>query len=146
MSRPLSPPAGRSYLWRQVNAGADQHRLRLQVCADCETVHYPPQELCHQCLGHRLNWETLNNTGTVLSWTRLYASAHDFFKPHLPIYVGYIRLDVGVAIFSHLTAASAKTGTAVKVLSRRDKSGQAAFFAVPFDDDCIVEFKDIMQE
>jgi len=146
MSTPASPPAKRSYLWQQVNEAANENRLKLQVCEHCEEVQYPPQEFCYHCLSNALNWETLDNTGTVLSWTKLDASSNDFFKSKLPMYVAYIRLDAGPVIFAHLTAESAKTETVVQVLNRIDKSGQAAFFAVSVEDDSIEKFKDIIKE
>jgi len=131
----LLPPAARSPHWKKINDSAETGRLILQVCANCEEVQYPPRELCGSCLDDRLNWKSVLNTGCLLSFTVLHASHVPFFQERTPWYIGLIQLDCGPVIFAHLTSRAVHVDDHVRVICKRDKSGQGVFVAVPASDD-----------
>ena len=139
------PPAERSHLWRQVNQAAGEGLFKLQVCARCHVVQYPPQEFCHHCLSSALLWEQVNALGKVLSWTISHASTNRFFKDKLPLRVGMVKLDCGPVLIAYLAAASLQTGSRVRVSGRLDKSGQAVFLATPPDTGPAAEFNAILE-
>lgn len=144
MSGHALPPAARSRLWQQVNQAAAEGQFRLQVCAACNRVQYPPQEFCSQCLADDLSWENVNPLGKVLSWTTTHASTNQFFKGVLPFHVGMIKLDCGPVMVAYLAASCLQPECRVRVTGAPDKSGQAVFFAAPADSDLTTEFSQMI--
>jgi len=70
--------------WRYAAAG----ELRLQRCAGCGHVRYPPGPACPECLAAERSWERLSGTGELLAWTV-------FHRPYFPgIPVPYVVLAV----------------------------------------------------
>lgn len=144
MSEHALPPAARSRLWQQINQAAAEGLFRLQVCAACNRVQYPPQEFCSQCLADDLTWENVNPLGKVLSWTTTHASTNQFFKGVLPFHVGTIKLDCGPVMVAYLAASCLQSGCRVQVTGAPDKSGQVVFFAAPADLDLTAEFSQMI--
>ena len=62
---PTLPPSARSRVALGLTAFAAQGRLALQVCRDCGSVHYPPQEACRKCLSVRLDWRPQDGAGQL---------------------------------------------------------------------------------
>src|SRR5215471_10761738 len=100
---PTLPPAARSRVALGLTAFAARGRLALQVCRDCGTVHYPPQEACRKCLSVRLAWRPQNGAGELVSDTVLRHSNEPYFRARLPLRVGSVRLDAGptAIVFVH---------------------------------------------
>lgn len=146
MSEHASPPVARSRLWRHINQAAAEGAFRLPVCAACKHVQYPPQEFCSQCLSDDLTWETVSPLGKVLSWNRLQASNHPFFRDRLPLHTGLVKLECGPVMFAYLAAFCLQTGRAVQVTGKPDKSGQTVFLAAPPEMDPANEFSNILME
>ena len=144
MNEHASPPAARSRLWQQINQAAAEGLFRLQVCAACHRVQYPPQEFCSQCLADDLAWENVNPLGKVLSWTTTHASTNQFFKGVLPFHVGMIKLDCGPVMVAYLAASCRQSECRVQVTGAPDKSGQVVFFAAPADSDLTTEFNQMI--
>src|SRR5215471_10462052 len=84
---PTLPPPARSRVALGLTAFAAQGRLALQVCRDCATVHYPPQEACRNCLSVRLEWRAQDGAGELLSDTVLRHSNELYFRARLPLRV-----------------------------------------------------------
>ena len=146
MSGHAAPPVARSRLWRQINQAAAEGEFRLQACAACRHVQYPPQEFCSRCLSGDLAWETASPLGKVLSWTRVRASNHPFFRDRLPLHTGLVKLDCGPVMFVYLAASCLQAGRAVQVAGLPDKSGQTVFIARAPDTDLPSEFNEILME
>ena len=140
------PPVARSRLWQQINQASAEGVFRLQACAACEHVQYPPQEFCSQCLSGDLAWEEVNPLGKVLSWTRVRASNHPFFRDRLPLHTGLVKLDCGPVMFVYLAASCLQAGRAVQVTGLPDRSGQTVFLAGAPDTDLSGEFNEILME
>jgi len=51
--------------WMYVNNGD----LRLQRCAECGQLRYPPSPVCPDCLTDEHVWAPLSGSGTLLAWT-----------------------------------------------------------------------------
>lgn len=144
MNEHASPPAARSRLWQQINQAAAEGLFRLQVCAACKHVQYPPREFCSQCLADDLAWENVNPLGKVLSWTTTHASTNQFFKDVLPFHVGMIKLDCGPVMVAYLAASCRQPECRVQVTGAPDKSGQVVFFAAPAGLDLTTEFSQMI--
>ena len=144
MNDQASPPAARSRLWQNVNEAAAEGRFRLQVCAACKHVQYPPQEFCCHCLSDVLSWDDVSPMGKVLSWTTTHASNNRYFKGILPFHVGMIKLDCGPVMVAYLAESCLQSGSRVQVTGATDKSGQTVFFATLPGTDPSGEFKNII--
>jgi len=70
--------------------------IRLQRCAACGAVQYPPREFCGACLSDALAWEEAESLpARVLARTRLHHSNEPGFRPRLPLTLGLVRFDAG---------------------------------------------------
>ena len=144
MSGMQTPSVARSRLWRHIAEAAAAGAFRLQVCAACQRVQYPPQEFCSQCLVDDLPWQDLSPLGEVLSWTSLRVSNNEFFRDKLPVNTGLVKLDCGPVMLCYLAASCRQRGSRVQVTARPDQSGQSVFFAGAPDTDPGAEFNRIM--
>jgi uncharacterized OB-fold protein len=76
--------------------------LVLQCCSQCQQVNYPPRELCGNCLADSLQWQRVENTGSVQSIAQLHYSLEPEYAEHLPWTVANIKLDCGPVVLAHL--------------------------------------------
>ena len=146
MRAKATPPARRSRLWRNVNQAAAEGLFKLQVCASCRQVQYPPQEFCSGCLADELTWEEVSALGNVLSWARLRAGNHPFFKDRLPLHTGLVKLECGPVMLVYLAASCLHTGARVQVTGTPDPSGQVVFVAAQPGAATADEFDGILSE
>jgi uncharacterized OB-fold protein len=94
--------------WRYAAAG----ELRLQRCAACGHVRYPPGPACPECLAAEHSWERLSGTGELLAWTV-------FHRPYFPdIPVPYVVLAVrtpeGPILIGNLAGAGRADGSVLR--------------------------------
>jgi uncharacterized OB-fold protein len=130
---PTLPPSARSRVALGLTAAAARGRLALQVCRDCGTVHYPPQEACRTCLSVRLAWRPQNGAGELLSDTILHHSNEPYFRARLPLRVGSVRLDAGPTTIAFVHAACGTPPVRVHVRAALDRAGAALLVALPDD-------------
>ena len=129
--RSSTPPGARTEMGRLLSAANEQdHALVLQTCQHCQTVQYPPREVCKNCLSGVLRWTPVNNHGTVMARVELQHSLNNFFQQRLPWVIGTIKLDCGPVIMVHMASALEKKDLKVKVFAHADASGAVALVAV----------------
>jgi NAD(P)-dependent dehydrogenase (short-subunit alcohol dehydrogenase family)/uncharacterized OB-fold protein len=128
---PTLPPGGRSRVALGLTAAAAQGRLALQVCRDCGTVHYPPQEACRKCLSVRLDWKAQAGTGELLTDTVLRHSNELYFRERLPLRLGSVRLDGGPTVIAFVHGACPPPPARVRLRLALDRAGQAVLAALP---------------
>ncbi len=129
---PTRPSHFRSRAALGLAAAAAEGRFMLQVCAQCDTVQYPPRDACAACLSHALTWRELSPKGRLIAATTVHTSTNVYFRERTPWRVGTVKLDAGPAVICHVhgdVAADAE----VQLINRLDKSGQAVLFALPAD-------------
>ncbi|MCW5232140.1 SDR family NAD(P)-dependent oxidoreductase [Verminephrobacter eiseniae] len=125
------PPGARSRVALGLTAAAAEGHFRLQTCADCGTVQYPPREVCHQCLSAALRWRQQSGAGTLLGSTTLHHSNELFFRERLPWRLGLVQLDAGPTLMVHLHGAVGDAPQRVRVGARLDRAGQAVLIGFP---------------
>lgn len=76
--------------------------IKLQVCSDCQNVHYPERDICTSCWSENLLWSEVSAHGTITSVTDLHISAKPQWKDKLPLRLGLVALDAGVNILAFL--------------------------------------------
>jgi uncharacterized OB-fold protein len=103
-----------------------QHQLRVQECASCGTLAWPPVEVCEGCEGTGLQWKQLSGRGRLVSW----CTFHQPYYPNLPLPWDTIlvELDEGPFFISNphgFDNASAASGMPVQVafLDCEDEAG-----------------------
>jgi len=131
MSDSAPPPQERTSVGKQMSQLDPADGLKLQVCQDCDTVQYPPRELCKQCLGAGLVWTEIDPGGTVLAHTTLHTSLEPYFSERLPWTVGTVKLDCGPVVMTHIAASCHGRDARVRVMPARDDGGTAVLVAVP---------------
>lgn len=130
---PLMPPAARSRTAFGLTAAAAEGRFKLQICAECGTVQYPPREVCRVCLSPRLPWCELPSGGELIAATTLHISADPYFRQRMPWRIGTVAMDCGPSVIAHLHGDVAP-GSRVRMTLRLDKSGQGVMLAMPAED------------
>ncbi|GIW07701.1 MAG: hypothetical protein KatS3mg060_2506 [Dehalococcoidia bacterium] len=97
MPGPLPDPTevDRPY-WEGARAGV----LRLQRCAACRQLLFPPARRCPQCDGDALRWEDLRGRGRIWSWVVFRRQYFPAMPP--PYIVVRVRLDEGPLVIANL--------------------------------------------
>lgn len=128
--QPLLPQGLRSRAAHGLTAAAAEGRFALQVCAECDTVIYPPRDACPSCLSPRLPFRDVDPCGLVVVETTVRVSADPYFRERLPWRTGSVKLDAGPVLVAHLHGDVAE-GDRVRMSVQLDKSGAAVVFAMP---------------
>jgi hypothetical protein len=68
-------------------------RLVLQVCAGCDNVQHPPEEICHACGSMAFTEQTVAPYGTVYSYTVAHYAVHPALQAATPYAVVLVSLD-----------------------------------------------------
>jgi NAD(P)-dependent dehydrogenase (short-subunit alcohol dehydrogenase family)/uncharacterized OB-fold protein len=131
---PTLPPFARSRVALGLTAFAAQGCLALQVCRDCASVHYPPQEACRECLSARLDWRPQDGAGELVSETVLHHSNELYFRARAPLRVGSVRLDVGPTAIAFVHGACPAPPVRVRLRAALDRAGAAVLAALPNDE------------
>lgn len=81
---------------------ARHHELRMQRCAGCGHVRFPPGPACPRCLSAEASWDLMSGRGRVWSWTVFHQLYYAGFKDELPYNVALIELEEGPRLYSNL--------------------------------------------
>jgi NAD(P)-dependent dehydrogenase (short-subunit alcohol dehydrogenase family)/uncharacterized OB-fold protein len=128
--RPDLPPRARGRLARRLTAAAALGQFELPVCTACDTVVFPIQELCRNCLSDRLRWRVVSPLGTLLTRTVIRHSTDAYFQARRPIAMGTAQLDCGPVVFARLSPDCSTIGAQVRLFNTLDRSGEQVFVAM----------------
>ena len=85
---------------------ANEERLVIQYCTNCDTWQHPPLPFCELCEAgsEKLEWRPAGTTGTIHSYAVVYDTPIAVLQPDLPYNVAVIQLDEAptVNMLSHL--------------------------------------------
>jgi len=70
-----------------------EHDFRLQACAACKLLRYPPTTACPWCMAPESNWVPVEGKGAVHSYTEVHHAIQPAFKAHAPYLVLLVDLD-----------------------------------------------------
>jgi len=82
--------------------GLNEHRLRLQRCADCGKVRHYPRPMCDACHSLQVEWFDASGRAHVHSWTVTHHAFHPGFRPDLPYTLVTVDLEEGVRMNAQL--------------------------------------------
>ena len=128
----VGPPALRSPQGIKLDEQAVEGELTLQQCNVCQTVQYPPRELCHCCLSDELNWSAVSRGGDLLAYSELQHSLEPFFQEQLPWRLASVKLDCGPVVLARLSA-SCPPGNRRLEVSHTIAAGSSILQASPAD-------------
>ena len=74
---------------------AKRHELRMQSCADCGEVRFPPRSMCPSCHSMRDEWVPMCGTGTIYSWIVVHPPVLPAFAEEAPTCRGRFLLKTG---------------------------------------------------
>ena len=66
MSEMNLPPQKRTSVWKPISEAAGRGEFILPVCEKCQSIQYPPREICHDCLSADLKWEPIPTSGELI--------------------------------------------------------------------------------
>ncbi|MGH8033692.1 MAG: SDR family NAD(P)-dependent oxidoreductase, partial [Lysobacterales bacterium] len=124
------PPFIRSRKGIAFTTAAAEGRLKLQQCAACGHVCYPPREACPKCWCLELPWKDLPEGGMLLAESTLRTSFNAWFQEHLPWRIGTVKLDAGPVVLAHVHGEVPERSR-VRMIARTDTSGQGVLMALP---------------
>ena len=103
--------------------GAQEDKLLIQKCLECNTLQHFPRPVCIRCFSMNLGWQQSGGVGTVYSFAPVHMPLHSAVRKHLdktgiaPIFAR-IDLDEGVRLITEIVGSkpeNVKIGSRVKV-------------------------------
>ena len=82
--------------------GCAKGELRLQRCAGCGHVQFPPQSFCTACLSENPAWIRASGRGSVLSYTIVHWSPNPAYAAEAPYVLALIALEEGPRMLSNI--------------------------------------------
>lgn len=75
--------------------GARNGQLLIAKCGDCDAVHHYPRPFCPRCSGEAIRPVAASGTGTLYTYSTVYANDLAPFAERLPYSVGIVELAEG---------------------------------------------------
>jgi uncharacterized OB-fold protein len=85
--------------------GAQQGRLMVQQCKQCNTYRYPFKKMCADCYSIEVEWKQVSGKGSIWSWCVFHRPYFKGFESEMPYNVVLVELDEGIRIYSNLVGA-----------------------------------------
>ena len=87
--------------------GARRGVLRIKHCGDCGANHYYPRPFCPKCWSTNVAWFDAAGTGTLYTYSVVYANDLPSFRDRIPYVVAMVDLDEGPRMMSNIVGADA---------------------------------------
>lgn len=69
------------------------HDFRLQHCAPCDLLRYPPTTACPWCANPEATWRSVEPKGTLYSYGEVHHAIQPSFRAHTPYLLLLVELD-----------------------------------------------------
>ena len=79
--------------------GCAAGELRMQRCAPCNELYFPPRPACPRCLSTDVTWEPLSGRGTLHTYLINHRAAPGFEPPYA---IAVVQLDEGPRMMSNI--------------------------------------------
>ncbi len=79
-----------------------KHELRMQKCARCGHIRYPPSITCPKCHSMEAEWVRLSGKGKVFSFAIYHHVSDKAFAEDVPYAVASIELEEGPRMISNI--------------------------------------------
>ena len=117
-------------LTRPFWAAANEHRLVVQYCNDCDRLQHPPGRTCHQCGSDgAFEWKEMSGKGRIYNYGVVHDCPIRLLQEDQPFNVAVIMLDddPGIQMYSHLPGTpvdDVPVGASVEVVFEPTANGQ----------------------
>jgi uncharacterized OB-fold protein len=81
------------------------------ACADCGAIAFPRAPVCSVCMGEDIRSARLPRRGTLYAFSTVHVAPKRW---QLPMRIGYVDLENGVRVFTHLVGEDFAVGDAVE--------------------------------
>ncbi|HVV29472.1 MAG TPA: Zn-ribbon domain-containing OB-fold protein [Mycobacteriales bacterium] len=82
--------------------GTQRSALLIRHCDACGRKHFYPRPFCPYCWSDQVHWEQANGTGTLYTYSIVYANDLPPFRDRLPYVAAIVALDEGPKMMSNL--------------------------------------------
>jgi uncharacterized OB-fold protein len=89
--------------------GAQEHRLLIQRCADCQQINWLPRMCCAYCASRNLEWEDASGRGTLESYSVVHVAIDKAWADLVPYVLATVKLEEGIRMVTRLLIDPAKT-------------------------------------
>src|ERR1041384_5853129 len=83
--------------------------LRLQKCAGCGHLRFPPSIVCPRCLSESSTWEQTSGRGTVYTWIVVHRPQPPAFFEDAPYNVAIVELEEGPRLHARIVDCAPET-------------------------------------
>ena len=87
---------------------AQQERLVLQHCRQCQNWQFFPRSFCCHCGSEAVVWKASTGQGKIYTFTINRRATHAFFKERLPYAVAMVELDEGPRMMANIIDSDLK--------------------------------------
>jgi uncharacterized OB-fold protein len=84
---------------------AENGKLLIQHCGNCQSHVFYPRALCPHCWSSRLDWKEASGRGRLKSYSCVHRPGHPAWQPVAPYIVGLVELAEGPTMLSFIHAA-----------------------------------------
>lgn len=108
--------------------GAEEGRLILPFCLECDDYFWYPRGFCPRCSGSKLRWDQAVGTGAVYSFT-IVRRSFGIWKEHLPFSVAWVTLEEGISVATNIVGIMAEQltiGLEVRAVFEQSNLGEPA--------------------
>ena len=111
--------------WEAANDG----RLVIQVCNECNHLQHPPGRVCRACGSASLGWKEMSGRGTIYNYGVVHDCPVRLLQEDQPFNVAVVMLaeDPGIQMYSHLPGTpvdEVPVGAEVEVMFEATANGQ----------------------
>ncbi|USZ73600.1 Zn-ribbon domain-containing OB-fold protein [Natronosalvus halobius] len=97
---------------------AQEERLIVQRCDECDEYVFPPQDVCAYCWADALDWVEVDGEGRIHSFSTIHVDIHSTWGDRVPYTVAFVELDEGPFLVTNVVDCEPddiEIGTAVEV-------------------------------
>ncbi len=109
---------------------ANERRLVIQYCLDCDQLQHPPSDTCRECGDDcTFEWRQVSGRGTIYNYGVVHDCPVRLLQQDQPFNLAIIMLDddPGIQMYSHLPGVAVDevpVGAAVEVIFEPSDNGQ----------------------
>lgn len=105
-------------------AALSEDRLTYQHCNDCAQAVWPAHSFCTHCGSRSLDWRQSSGRGAVWSFSTVMRGPTPVWAAIVPYTVGFIQMDEGYFLFSHIEANPEAIAIGQRVTVRFTQRGE----------------------
>ncbi|MFP6708777.1 MAG: Zn-ribbon domain-containing OB-fold protein [Alphaproteobacteria bacterium] len=108
-------------------AAANEGKLLMKKCSDCDKTHFYPRAICPHCHGANTEWYEASGKGVIYSYSVMRRGA-------TPYAIAYVTVDEGITMMTNIVDCdydALAVGQSVEVTFRQSDGGGGHDQAIP---------------